>query len=333
MTKIFAYGFRADEEIVLVPWLEKHPDVQVDTTNQLLTLETVGLAEGYDIINLLQVDLPLDEAVLIKIRDFGIKTINYRSAGMDDLPFELLKKYNFNVSTVPNYSPNAIAEHTMIQMARLFRHMKQMDIKVYKHNFKFVPTIGREVRKQTIGVIGTGKIGREVIKIAQGFGAKVIAYSPRHDAELEAQGIYVDTLDELYAQADGITVHAPAIPETYHMIDAAAIAKMKDQVVIINTARGPLVDIDAVVAGLDSGKIDGFSLDVYEKELGLFKIDWEGKDLPDATMNDLITRENVIVSPHTSFYTWTAAEEMVWQSLDAGLTFLAGGVPEQAVKL
>ncbi|MCM0582588.1 D-2-hydroxyacid dehydrogenase [Weissella diestrammenae] len=331
MSKILAYGVREDEQSAMQRWASQHPEVQVDTTDVLLTPENATLAQGYDVVNILQAGIPVGESTLGQLDQMGIHTLTLRNVGTDDLDFDVLKKYQFNVSNVPRYSPNAIAEHAMIQMARLFRHFKQMDLKVYRHNLKWAPTIGREVRKQTIGIIGTGNIGRVAIQIAQGFGAKVIAYDKYRNAEIEAQGLYVDSLDELYAQADGISLHVPGLPENHHMIDAKAIAKMKDQVVIVNAGRGNLVDTDAIIAGLDAGKIDGFGMDTYEDEGGLFNVDWEGKDFPDTRVADLITRDNVIVSPHTAFYTWTATEEMVEQSLDAGLAFITGNTPEQAI--
>ncbi|AEJ23443.1 D-2-hydroxyacid dehydrogenase [Weissella koreensis] len=330
--KIIAFGIREDEQVAVDVWMTKHPEVQVHTTSELLTPQTAKMAEGYDVVNILQAGIPVGEETLSQLHDLGINILTLRNVGTDDLDFDVLKKYQFSVSNVPRYSPNAIAEHAMIQMSRLFRHMKQMDIKVYNHNLAWAPTIGREVRKQTIGIVGTGNIGRVAIQIAQGFGAKVIAYDKFHNPEIEAAGLYVDTLDELFEQADGISLHVPGLPENHHMIDENAIAKMRDKVVIVNAGRGNLVDTDAVISGLDQGKIDGFAMDTYEDEGGLFNVDWTGKEFPDQRVANLITRDNVIVSPHTAFYTWTASEEMVEQSLDAGLAYTQGQVPEQAVK-
>lgn len=332
MMKIIAFGIREDEQVAVDAWVAKHPGVQVDTTNELLTSETAPMAAGYDVVNILQAGVPVGEATLKPLADLGIHILTLRNVGTDDLDFEMLKKYNFHVSNVPRYSPNAIAEHAMIQMARLFRHMKQMDIKVYRHDLAWAPTIGREVRKQTIGIVGTGNIGRVAIQIAKGFGAKVIAYDKYQNPELAAQGVYVDTLDELLAQADGISLHVPGIPENHYLINPDSIVKMKDHAVIVNAGRGNLVDTDAVIAALDSGKLDGFAMDTYEDEGGLFNVDWAGQDFPDPRVADLITRDNVLVSPHTAFYTWTASEEMVEQSLDAGLAFVNGEIPEQVVK-
>lgn len=153
-----------------------------------------------------------------------------------------------------------------------------------------------------------------------------------HNDQVEAEGLYVDTLDELYVQADVISLYVPGVPANHHMINAESIAKMKDGVVIVNASRGNLMDIDDVIAGLDSGKIADFAMDVYEDEVGLFNVDWSNKEFPDPKIADLIARENVLVTPHTAFYTTKAVLEMVTQSMDASLAFINGETPKIAVK-
>ena len=329
--KIFAYGIREDEKPSLNEWIAAHPEVEVGYTDKLLDPETAKLAEGADAVNVYQ-QLDYTRETLTALHELGINKMSLRNVGTDNIDFDAAREFDFSISNVPVYSPNAIAEHSMIQMSRLLRRAKALDAKIAKHDLRWAPTIGREVRMQTVGVIGTGHIGRVAINILKGFGAKVIAYDLYRNAELEAEGIYVDTLDELYAQADVISLYVPGVPANHHMINAESIAKMKDGVVLVNVSRGNLMDIDAVIAGLDSGKISDFAMDVYEEEVGLFNVDWSDKEFPDAKIADLIARENVLVTPHTAFYTTKAVLEMVHQSMDASLAFINGETPAIAVE-
>lgn len=332
MTKIVAYAIRDDEKPALNEWRKKNPDVEVVDTAELLTPETASLAKGADAVVVYQ-QLDYTKETLKALSENGIKIMSLRNVGTDNIDFTAAKEFDFQISNVPVYSPNAIAEHSMIQLSRLLRRTKELDTKIAKGDLRWAPTIGREMRMQTVGVIGTGNIGRVAIKILQGFGAKVVAYDKFQNDEIKAQGLYVDSLDELYAQADAISLYVPGVPENHHMLDDAAVAKMKDGVVIVNVSRGNLMDIDAMIRGLDSGKISAFGMDVYEDEVGLFNVDWSETGIPDAKIDNLNKRENVLVTPHTAFYTTKAVEEMVNQSLDAAVSFTKGETPAIAVKI
>ncbi|MCT6807253.1 MAG: lactate dehydrogenase, partial [Bombilactobacillus sp.] len=179
----------------------------------------------------------------------------------------------------------------------------------------------------------TGHIGQVFMRIMEGFGAKVIAYDIFQNPILKKKGYYVDTLDELYAQSDVISLHVPDVPENIHMINDDSIKKMKDDVVIVNVSRGPLVDTDAIVRGLDSGKIFGFVMDTYEGEVGIFNEDFSNKELPDKRLADLIARPNVLVTPHTAFYTTHAVRNMVINSFDNNLKLINGEKPDTPVDL
>ncbi|HEY4399103.1 MAG TPA: D-2-hydroxyacid dehydrogenase [Lactobacillaceae bacterium] len=327
--KIFAYGIRDDELPALNAWRAAHPAVEVAYTTELLTPQTAHLAAGADSAVVYQ-QLPYTRETLTALAQEGVTNMSLRNVGTDNIDFDAARDLHFNLSNVPVYSPNAIAEHSIIQMSRLLRRTKPLDAKVAQHDLRWAPTIGREMRMQTVGVIGTGHIGRVAIQILQGFGAKVIAYDKYPNPDLA--DLYVDSLDELYAQADVITVYVPGVPENHHLINAASIAKMKDGVVLINVARGNLMNLDDVIAGLDSGKIGDFAMDVYEHEVGLFNQDWSNQAFPDAKIADLIARENVLVTPHTAFYTTKAVQEMVYQSFDAAVSFANGQTPNIAIE-
>ena len=330
--KIFAYGIRNDEKPALEDWKSAHPEVEVDYTQELLTPETAALAKGSDSVVVYQ-QLDYTPETLKALAEAGVTNMSLRNVGTDNIDFETAKALDFNISNVPVYSPNAIAEHAAIQVAALLSQAKVMENKVQKRDLRWEPTIRREVRDQVVGVVGTGHIGRVFLEIMQGFGAKVIAYDVYRNPELEATGVYVDTLDELLEQSDIVSLHVPHIPGVNdQMINAETIAKMKDDAVLVNVSRGLLVDTDAVVAALDSKKLFGFVMDTYEGEVGVFNKDWSENSLEDKRLDDLISRENVYVTPHTAFYTTHAVREMVHQSFDAAVAFAKGETPANAVK-
>ncbi|WP_334103904.1 D-2-hydroxyacid dehydrogenase [Leuconostoc lactis] len=330
--KIFAYGIRNDEKPALEDWKSAHPEVEVDYTQELLTPETAALAKGSDSVVVYQ-QLDYTPETLKALAEAGVTNMSLRNVGTDNIDFETAKALDFNISNVPVYSPNAIAEHAAIQVAALLSQAKVMENKVQKRDLRWEPTIRREVRDQVVGVVGTGHIGRVFLEIMRGFGAKVVAYDVYRNPELEAEGVYVDTLDELLEQSDIVSLHVPHIPGVNdQMINAETIAKMKDDAVLVNVSRGLLVDTGAVVAALDSKKLFGFVMDTYEGEVGVFNKDWSENGLEDKRLDDLISRENVYVTPHTAFYTTHAVREMVHQSFDAAVAFAKGETPANAVK-
>ncbi len=253
--KIIAYGIRDDEMPYLKQW-SKDKGIEVKAVAALLDESTVDQAKGYDGAVVYQ-QKPYTASVLDKLASFGIKSLSLRNVGVDNVDADAIKRNDIKVTNVPAYSPSAIAELAVTQLMRLLRQTNTFDRKIAHGDLRWAPTIAKELDQMTVGVIATGRIGRKVINICRGFGAKIIGYDVYHNPELEKDGIYVDTLDELYAKADVITVHSPATKENEHMLNDAAFGKMKDGVFIINAARGVLVDTDALIRALDSGKVAG----------------------------------------------------------------------------
>lgn len=332
MAKIFAFSIRKDEEPYLKQWAQEHPEVEVGYTADLLTPETAKQAAGADGVVVYQ-QLDYTSEILQALADLGITKMSLRNVGVDNIDMVKAKELGFEITNVPVYSPNAIAEHAAIQTARILRQTKVLDRKIESGDLRWAPTIGREVRDQVVGVIGTGHIGQVYMQIMEGFGAKVIAYDAFKNPKLEEAGYYVDSLDDLYAQADVISLHVPALKDTIKMINDDTIAKMKDNAVLVNVSRGALVDTDAVVRALDSGKLFGFVMDTYENEVGIFNEDWRGKQFPDARLKNLIDRENVLVTPHTAFYTTHAVANMVTKAFDNNLALINGDQPATPVKV
>lgn len=329
--KIIAYGIRDDEMPYLKQW-SKDKGIEVKAVAELLDESTVDQAKGYDGAVVYQ-QKPYTGKVLDKLASFGIKSLSLRNVGVDNVDADAIKRNGIKVTNVPAYSPSAIAELAVTQLMRLLRRTNTFDRKIAQGDLRWAPTIAKELDQMTVGVIATGRIGRKVIDICRGFGAKIIGYDVYHNPELEKDGIYVDTLDELYAKADVITVHSPATKENEHMLNDAAFAKMKDGVFIINAARGILIDTDALIRALDSGKVAGAAMDVYEDEVGIFNTDFGSFDaIPDERLKNLIKRENVLVTPHVAFYTETAVKNMVQYALNSNVNLIEKGSDDSEVK-
>ncbi|EHO48554.1 D-2-hydroxyacid dehydrogenase [Lentilactobacillus kisonensis] len=331
--KIIAYGIRADEKPFLDKWSEENSDVEVISTGKLLDETTVDQAKGADGVVTYQ-QKPYTADVLDKLGRFGIKYLSLRNVGFDNVDVDAAKRNNIRVTNVPAYSPQAIAEFTVTQLMRLLRRTNTFDRKMANGDLRWAPDIADELNQMTVGVYATGRIGRAAIQIYKGFGAKVIAYDIYHNPELEKEGIYVDTPAELYAKADVISLHAPATKENEHMLDDAAFAQMKTGIYILNPARGILIDTDALIRALDSGKVAGAAIDTYEDEVGIFNSDFGSFDkIPDERLKNLLKRENVLVSPHIAFYTKRAVHNMVYYAMDANKSLIKTGKSDKLVDL
>ena len=329
--KILAYGIREDEKPFVKEWEQENPEVEVEITDKLLDEETVAMANGFDGVVVYQ-QKPYTDAVFKKLDAYGIHNVSLRNVGVDNMNPATVKKYGFKVTNVPVYSPAAIAEFSVTQLMNLLRRTKEYFHKFERNDFRWAPQISQELNQQTVGVIGTGHIGRVAIDIYKGFGAKVIAYDVYHNPELEKEGLYVDTLDELYAKATVVTLHIPLFPSTEHMLNQEAFDKMRDGVFIVNASRGPLIDEQALIDALDSGKVAGAALDVLEDETKVFNHDMTGKNMTYPEFWNLNSRENVLISPHTAFYTNVAVQNMVKYSLSANKDLIETGTSDKLVK-
>lgn len=329
--KILAYGIREDEKPYVKEWEQENPDVDVEITDKLLDDETVEMAKGFDGVVVYQ-QKPYTDSVFEKLDSYGIHNVSLRNVGVDNMNPATVKKYGFNITNVPVYSPAAIAEFSVTQLMNLLRRTKEYFHKFERNDFRWAPQISQELNQQTVGVIGTGHIGRVAIDIYKGFGAKVIAYDVYHNPELEKEGLYVDTLDELFAQATVVTLHIPLFPSTEHMLDKAAFDKMRDGVFIVNASRGPLIDEHALIDALDSGKVAGAALDVLEDETKVFNHNMVGQNMTYPEFWNLNSRDNVLISPHTAFYTNIAVQNMVKFSLSANKDLIETGTSDKLVK-
>ena len=263
-----------------------------------LTEDTVSLAEGCDAVCVFVND-DVNAEVIEKLYEEGVKLIALRSAGYNNV--DVRAAYGkIHVVHVPAYSPHAVAEHAAALLLTSVRRIHKAYNRTRDFNFSLNGLTGFDLYGKTVGVIGTGRIGRIFVDICRGFGMKVIAYDafPAEDAGIE----YVP-LDTLFEKSDIISLHCPLTDETTHMIDGAAIERMKKGVVIINTSRGALIDAEALLCGIKSRKIGAACLDVYEEEADVFFEDRSGHIMDDELLSRLISMPNVIVTSHQAFLT------------------------------
>jgi len=253
----------------------------------------------------------LDAACLETLAGQGVKMVALRCAGFNNVDLAAAKKHGIAVTRVPAYSPHAVAEHTIALLLTLNRRIHRAYSRVRDQNFSLAGLVGFDLTGKTVGVMGTGKIGKIVATIFRGFGCNVMCYDAFPDAAwAKSIGASFHTLNEVLERADIVTLHLPLMPETHHLIDEKALNRMKPGAYIVNTGRGKLIDTAALIAALKSGRLGGVALDVYEEEEGVFFEDLSGAPLQDDVLARLLTFPNVLVTAHQAFLTHEALSEI-----------------------
>ncbi|MCR4754837.1 MAG: 2-hydroxyacid dehydrogenase [Lachnospiraceae bacterium] len=285
-----------------------------------LNTDTAKLAKGYDVVCVFVNDT-VDEKVIASLVKKGVKLIALRCAGFNNVDVRYAKD-KIGVVRVPAYSPYAVAEHAMALLLTSVRRIHKSYIRTKDFNFSLNGLMGFDLHGKTVGVVGTGKIGRVFIDICRGFGMNVIAYDkfPAKDSDIE----YVD-IKEIWKRSDIISFHCPLTDETYHMVDSKSIKNMKKGVVLINTSRGALIDADALLEGIRSRHVGAACLDVYEEEADVFFEDRSGHIFEDDTLARLISMPNVIVTSHQAFLTKEALTNIAHTTLDNISEYLSTG--------
>ena len=291
-----------------------------------LSPETAALARGFGAVSAFVNDR-LDRPTLEALAAGGTRIVALRCAGFDNVDLAAATDLGIAVARVPEYSPFAVAEHAVALILGLNRKLHRAYARVREGNFDLEGLVGYDLHGKTVGVVGTGKIGRVLATIMRGFGCRVLVHDAKpDDAWAWGLGAEYVGLDALLAQADVVSLHVPLTPATRHLIDARAIAAMKPGVVLINTSRGGLVDTPALIEGLKSGRIGAAGLDVYEHEAGVFFEDHSGAALQDDALARLLTFPNVLVTGHQAFLTDTALGNIAETTL-ANVTALEAGRP------
>lgn len=284
-----------------------------------LNEDTASLAAGYDAVCVFVNDT-VSAAVVDQLCQLGVKVLVLRCAGFNNVDMKACQG-RLPVYRVPAYSPYAVAEHAMALLLTINRRTHKAYIRTRDFNFSLQGLAGFDLHGKTVGIIGTGKIGRVFADICKGFGMKILAYDkyPNPDSGLT----YVD-LPVLFEQSDIISLHCPLTEETHHIIDAASIAKMKTGVTILNTSRGALINTEDLIAGIKDKKVGAACLDVYEEEGDFFYEDYSGHIVRDDKLVRLIAMPNVIVTSHQAFLTQEALDSIASTTVDNLVKFFSG---------
>lgn len=302
-------AFDAQKKELKFDWLH------IKYVPQRLSAETAYSAAGCQVVSCFVND-NLDGSVIKILSELGVKTIAMRCAGFDRVDLKMAEALGITVTRVPAYSPYAVAEHAIALLLTLNRKTHKAYNRTREGNFSLDGLLGFDLYGKTAGVIGTGKIGQCLVNILLGFGCKVLAYDVFVNKELASKVTYT-TLDDLYANSDFISLHAPLTPETTHMINAESLKKMKKDVYIVNTSRGGLIDTPALVKAIENDQVGGVALDVYEQERDYFFQDKsvEDKEIEDETLRKLLSLKNVVVTGHQAFFTAEAINNIAKTTL------------------
>ena len=286
----------------------KNYNYEITYYESKLSIETVHLAKGHDVVCIFVND-KADKPVLDKLNGYGVKLIALRCAGFNNV--DLANLGNMRAVRVPNYSPYAVAEHATALLLNINRKIYKSYQRVKKYNFAIDGLLGFDVHGKTVGVIGTGKIGKVFIQIMKGFGTNVIAYDVYHDDQAAKDlGFTYVSLDELCQRSDIISLHCPLTPETEYIINKDSLSKMKDGVIIINSSRGKLIKTDDLIDAISANRIGGVGLDVYENEEEFFLQDLSSSYKRDKNLSLLISMPNVTITSHQAFFTSEALNKI-----------------------
>lgn len=289
---------------------------QLEYYETALDKNTVNVLNNTEVVCVFVND-KLNEEVIELLHEKGVKIIALRCAGFNNVDLETAKRLNIAVCRVPAYSPEAVAEHTMAMLLTINRKTHKAYNRVREQNFSLNGLLGFNLHGKTIGVIGTGKIGKAFMNIVKGFGCNILAYDLFPDKALIDQGINYVSLESLLKQSDIISLHCPLTPQNHYMINAEALLQMKNGVTIINTSRGGLIHTIDVIDALKSKKVGALCIDVYEQEEKLFFKDLSENIIEDDTIQRLMSFPNVLITAHQAFFTEEALSEIAQVTLDS----------------
>ena len=314
-TGITIYGCGQDEA-VLFRQLAPRYGVLPTITEAAVSEASIELASGNRCISVGH-KAQITNSALLALSRVGVEYISTRSIGYNHIDVEYAESAGLTVGSV-TYSPDSVADYTLMLMLMAVRNAKSVILRADTHDYRLSDVRGRELRDLSIGVIGTGRIGVAVIDRLRGFGCRVLAYD-RHPKAAD----YV-SLDELLRLSDIVTLHVPLDADTHHLLNRRRIGQMKHGAYIINTGRGPLLDTEALVAELESGRLGGAALDVLEGEEGIFYADCRNSPVDSKPLLRLQELPNVVISPHTAYYTDHALSDIVENSIVNCLEFERG---------
>lgn len=315
--KIAFFSVREDEKDFIHHFSKKY-QIDITTCADALTLDNIHLCKEADAISIMTTKV--DEPIVQKLNEYHVQYISTRTIGFDHIDLNACQKYHIHVGNV-SYSLSSVAEYTVMMILMSLRNTKLIIDRFMSQDFSLNHIRGRELTHLTVGIVGTGKIGQEVIRLLSSFSCHIIAYDLYPNDKLKDIVEYVD-LETLYKRSHIISLHAPNVKETYHMINKETIRMMKDNVIIINTARGTLINTDDLIEALENKKIGYAALDVVENESHLYYKDLKNEILDNRNLAILRSFPNVLLTPHTAFFTNQAVSDMVEYSIMSSVATL-----------
>lgn len=309
--KIAVYNYREFDEAKYFKKFSQQYDVEIIKIYEAPNTENAFLAKNCTGVSVITTAITKE---IIEIwHKLGVEHISTRTIGYDHIDLSAAKANNMTVSNV-TYSTASVANYTVMIMLMALRKMKMLMRRAVGFDYSLNGSIGLELENMVVGVVGTGAIGQKVIQNLSGFGCQILAYDPFKNEAVEKYATYV-TMDEIIAKSDIITFHVPALKDTYHLVRQETIEKMKDGVIIVNTARGSVIDTTDLITALESGKVAACALDVIENELGLYYNDYKYEIIGNHELSILRDMPNVLLTPHMAFYTEQAVSDMVEHSI------------------
>ncbi len=305
--------------------IKNYDGISIDYLKTDISKNTVRLAEGYEAVCVF-VASDVNAEIIDELSKRGVKLILLRCAGFNNVDIQRAREKGITVLRVPNYSPEAIAEHALALAFAVNRHIHKAYIKVRENNFSLMGLTGMNLCGKVAGIVGTGKIGAAMCRACHGIGMEVLAFDKFENPSLDF--VRYTGLDELLRKSDLISLHCPLTEETYHMIDLEAIEKMKDGVLLINTSRGALISTEDLIKGIRRHKFSGVGLDVYEEEQENVFENREDDILNTSVTARLLSFPNVIVTSHQGFLTHEALEKISLVTLENAKSFEDGRVIE-----
>lgn len=305
--KIYAFEVREDEKKAFEQ-IAAQCGVEVTLSSEVPSLENADVVKGYDGVTTLGMG-KLNRELLSRYHENGVRFLSTRTIGYNHIDLAAAKELGISVCNA-TYAPNGVADFTVMMILMCLRQYKQAMWRGQVNDFSLQGLQGRDMSSLTIGIMGTGRIGVQVLKNLSGFGCRLLAYDIRKNPEAEKLAEYVDQ-ETIYKECDVISLHMPLFDSTYHIINEETIAKMKDGVILINCARGGLTDINALVDGIESEKIGALGMDTVEGEEGIVHEDRRTDIISNRNWFYLHQFRNVIMTQHMAFYTKEAVESMV----------------------
>jgi D-lactate dehydrogenase len=311
--KLFIFSARQPDYAVIKQWSLENK-IEVGITEKDLTPDTAPLAKGASAVSTQQVSIR-EEEIYRTLSEYGVAAIGVRSTGVDSLNKQYMKQYGILGANIKAYSPRSIAEFALTTSMMLIRNIPRLLKHEQDLNFSWNRMLGREVASLTVGVIGTGNIGFVTAQLFKALGANVIAYDKFRRTDADAFLSYRATVEDVAREADILSLHVPYSDDTRHMIDDRILKIMKPSAILVNAARGPVVDTAALISALRSGEIAGAALDSLEGEEMYANKTKEQQGEANRYIGDLLAMDNVVLSPHIAFFTLEAATAMVQTSL------------------